>query len=169
MKRLLACFLYPLSLWLMTWPAVAQTPDQVALLDKGTAAPPFTVRGLDGEHLELALMRGKVVVLNFWFIACPPCRIEMPQLNKLVDSFAGKNVVFIGFSPDSSQELRGFVSETQFKYTIVPNSTKVAQKYGVRGAPTHVVIDKEGKVHWIGYGALEDPVEELGKIIKEVL
>ncbi len=157
------------SLWLMSWPVVAQTPDQVALLEKGAAAPAFTVRGLEGQHLELALMRGKVVVLNFWFIACPPCRVEMPQLNRLVDGFAGKDVVFIAFSSDSSQELRQFLSEAKFKYAIVPNSTKVALKYGIRGAPTHVVIDKEGKVHWIGYGALEDPVGELGKIIQEVL
>ena len=147
----------------------AQTADQVAQLDRGATAPSFTVRSLDGEHVALAMMRGKVVVLNFWFIACPPCREEMPKLNRLLDRFAGQNVVFIGFSLDSSAELKEFLAKNEFKYTIVPNSTRVAQKYGIRGAPTHVVIDKDGKVHWIGYGALDDPETELGKIIKDAL
>ncbi len=168
-RKRLTTLLQVLLAWLMTLSIFGQTPDQTALLKEGAAAPPFRVRGLDGQHLELARMRGKVVVLNFWFIACPPCREEMPKLNQLVDSFAGQNVMFIAFGLDSSQQLRDFLAQTKFKYTIVPSSTKVAINYGVRGAPTHVVIDKDGNVHWIGYGALEDPERELARIIKEVL
>ncbi len=167
-KRLTILF-HALVVWLTILPILGQTPDQTALLKQGSVAPPFRVRGLDGQHLELALMRGKVVVLNFWFIACPPCREEMPKLNRLVDSYSGQNVAFIAFALDPSQQLRSFLANTSFKYTVVPNSTKVAINYGVRGAPTHVVIDKQGKVHWIGYGALDDPERELARIINEAL
>lgn len=169
MKRLIRPFVRALVLGLLLSPAFPQTPEQVTLLSKGATAPGFRVRGLEGQHLELAMFRGKVLVLNFWFIACPPCREEIPKLNSLVDLFAGQEVSFIAFGLDPSQQVKQFLAETQFRYTIVPSSTKVAMKYGVRGAPTHVVVDKAGKVHWIGYGALEDPEEELARIIKEVL
>lgn len=149
--------------------ALGLARQATAPVETGSRAPDFAVKSIDGVELRLERLRGKVVVLNFWFIACPPCRIEMPKLNALVEDFKGQDVAFIGFSPDSVSELKEFLAEQDFKYTIVPDSNKVAMDYGVRGAPTHVVIDKEGIVRWVSYGAIADPQSELGKIIKELL
>ncbi len=51
------------------------------------------------------------MVLNFWFIGCAPCRVEMPGLNQLVSEFKGKDVVFIAFATDAAEDLQTFLKE----------------------------------------------------------
>jgi thiol-disulfide isomerase/thioredoxin len=63
----------------------------------GCEAPEFDVVAVDGKRLKLSALKGKVVVLNFWFIGCAPCIAELPALNKLVDEYKGEDVVFIAF------------------------------------------------------------------------
>jgi len=132
-------------------------------------APEFRVRSIDGQELTLSKLRGKVVVLNFWFIACAPCRVEIPKLNQMVKEFAGKEVVFIAFAPDTEDELRAFFQETEFDYQLVGKASETARRYRVIGAPTHFVINKEGRIVRERRGALEDPGKELGDVIRGLL
>jgi peroxiredoxin len=143
----------------------AQVPPPAGSLSKGAAAPEFDVRSLEGKALRLADLNGKVVVLNFWFIACPPCRVEIPKLNQLVARYGHDDVVFIAFAPDKEEELEVFLEEMPFHYQIVANATPIAEEYGIRGAPTHLVIDREGRVDTVIYGAIDDPDRELGRLI----
>ncbi len=138
-------------------------------LKVGDPAPEFRTRLLDGTEIRLGDLRGRVVVLNFWFIACPPCLLEMPDLNELVDRFAGKPVVFLGLTPDRPEELRSFLEFRQFKYLIAPEATPVAEIYGVRAAPVHVVIDPEGRIHSIQYGVIGDLESEMVRPIEKLL
>jgi peroxiredoxin len=69
----------------------------------GKLAPTFDARSLDGEALNLATLRGKVVVLNFWYVSCGPCRVKIPGLNQLVSEFQGKGVVFIALALDRAE------------------------------------------------------------------
>jgi thiol-disulfide isomerase/thioredoxin len=118
----------------------------------GTRAPGFSVRALDGRDFELASMRGKVVVLNFWFIGCAPCRAEIPELNKLAKEYADKDVVFIAVAADGETDLRTFLKEVPFDYHVVPGGGEVMGRYGSAGFPRHVVIDKAGVVRWAKTG-----------------
>lgn len=147
----------------------AQARGEDSAVKTGVPAPAFNVVSLDGTPLQLADLRGQVVVLNFWFIACPPCRVEIPKLNQLVEEYQGANVVFIAFSPDSEEELREFQKTTRFDYHIIPDSTPVAQQYGVTGAPTHILIDREGIIRAVRYGEVSDPKAELSRSIAQIL
>ena len=109
-------------------------------------AQPFTVQALDGTELTLEDLRGKVVVLNFWFIGCAPCRREMPALNTLVDRYAGRDVVFIALATDDATTLKRFLKKNTFKYRVVPNAASIAAAYRTAAYPTHVVIDRHGLV-----------------------
>ena len=62
---------------------------------KGERALDFIVTTINGEHIKLSELRGKVVVLNFWFTKCGPCKLEIPDLNGLVNEFKDKDVVFL--------------------------------------------------------------------------
>ena len=135
----------------------------------GTPAPAFDVQSLGGANLRLADLKGKVVVLNFWFIACPPCRVEIPKLNQLVEEYRGAEVVFIAFAPDSEDDLREFQKTTTFEYHIIPNSTPVAESYGVTGAPTHILIDREGVIRSVRFGEVSNPKAELSRSINDLL
>ena len=69
--------------------------------DEKLIAPAFSLTSLEGEKFELAALRGKVVVLNFWFTGCAPCVAEFGELNSLVHKFKNKGVVFIAPTLDN--------------------------------------------------------------------
>lgn len=135
----------------------------------GETAPGFDVQSLGGRDLQLSNLKGKVVVLNFWFIACPPCRVEIPKLNQLVEEYRATDVVFIAFAPDSEDDLREFLKTNPFKYHIIPNATPVAESYGVTGAPTHILIDREGVIRSVRFGEVSNPKAELSRSINDLL
>lgn len=136
---------------------------------KKKPAIPFTAKGLDGKTYDLATLKGKVVVLNFWFIGCAPCRIEIPGLNTLVKEFAQKDVVFLALALDDEKDLKEFLKKTPFTYTIVPKAWEVSQKYGVEGYPTHIVIDRNGMNIGRLAGGSETRHEDLRPLIERAL
>ena len=109
---------------------------------------------IDGKIVNTADLRGKVIVLNLWFINCPNCLQEIKMLNEIVDEYAGKDVVFLGLATNTRTELQKFVKKNPFKYQIVPNAGDfMLESYGelknseyYLGFPTHVVIDREGYI-----------------------
>lgn len=111
---------------------------------------------MDGKRYSLKDLKGKVVVFNFWFINCPPCRVEIPHLNNLVESYKDKeDVVFLAVALDEAYDLKRFLKDTPFNYKIIDAGRYVASEYGINLYPTHLVLDKESKVvfHTSGFGA----------------
>src|SRR3979409_912395 len=105
-------------------------PGDAAPVTTKALAPAFRVTSLDGQVFDLADLHGKVVVLNLWFIGCPPCRKEIPELNNLVEEFKGKDVGFLALALDKAEELRAFIKEQPFNYHIVPEAKQVIKRYG---------------------------------------
>jgi peroxiredoxin len=145
-----------------------QKSDSIAGTKKKSAIP-FTAKGLDGKTYDLAALKGKAVVLNFWFIGCPPCRQEIPSLNTLVKEFAKKDVVFLALALDDEKDLKEFLKKSPFTYTIVPKASEVSQKYGVEGYPTHIVIDRNGMNIGQLVGGSETRHEDLRPLIQRAL
>lgn len=134
---------------------------------KGCDAIEFNETSITGESLFLPALKGKVVVLNFWFTTCMPCLKEIPELNKLVEKYDADEVVFIGFARDDVQKLETFFRKFMpFNYKIVAESFNIADAYKVIGWPQSMVIDKSGKIYqsWAG---LKEPPEVLRKQIEE--
>ena len=137
---------------------------------KGNPAPDFSVEDISGKKYSLAELKDKVIVLNFWFIQCQPCVMEMPELNKLVEEYKGKDVVFLAISGmDSKEAIEEFLTEKEFNYNIVASGGQVAQKYGVRGFPTSIIIDKKGVVVAEHSGFAPGLKETLSKEIKAAM
>ena len=120
----------------------------------GSMAPDFNVTSIDGKVFDSQALRGKVIVLNLWFVNCPFCIQEIALLNPLVDQYAGKDVVFIGLSINTKPQLESFLKSRPFKYSHVANAGQMMlMKWGDVGKggnidikfPLHVVIDREGK------------------------
>jgi peroxiredoxin len=141
----------------------------VASTARKSAAPDFAVQALDGNDLKLSELKGKAVVLNFWFIGCAPCRVEMPGLNSLVEEFDGKDIAFIGFALDPADKLREFLKDHSFDYTIVPGSTKIAELFGVSVYPTHILINKQGRIEYFLTGGSPERHEQLKPLIENLL
>lgn len=129
-------------------------PHESLYFTTGEKIDPFRVRTIQGQKINAEDWAGKVVVLNFWFIGCSPCRQEMPELNKIVAKYADNpNVIFIGVALDQSWDVKDFIKTTAFNYQLVGNGRQYADLFSIRSYPTNVVVDKEGKVrfHAMGY------------------
>jgi thiol-disulfide isomerase/thioredoxin len=125
------------------WPK----PAESQYFKIGDALRPIKERDIKGVKLDQKSLAGKIIVLNFWFIGCPPCRAEIPDLNKLVETYNGNtDVVFIAVALDEAYEIKEFLKEHSFNYHIVENGRYYATKYGLNQYPTNIVYDAAGKV-----------------------
>jgi peroxiredoxin len=107
----------------------------------------FSFRDTENVKFKAEELKGKVIVLNFWFINCPPCRQEIPDLNDLVAAYKDRNdVVFIAIGLDPWADVNEFIKKTPFNYHLVTDGRYYSDKYKVKSYPTHVVVDKTGKV-----------------------
>jgi peroxiredoxin len=116
---------------------------------EGMPAPAFTVRTLDGRTLSLADLRGKVVVLSFWFIGCPACFAMEPKLNDFKARFAESDVVFLAMTSDRKDALEKYLKKERFDYLQAADAKDAMAHFAFRGFPKNIVIDKRGTiVYW---------------------
>lgn len=132
---------------------------------------PFQANDLAGKAVDIAALRGKVVVLNFWFVGCAPCRQEIPELNKLVDRFSSSgNVEFISIALDKKPEILKMLKKLPFSYRHIPDGKAIAsEQYGVRMYPTHVIINKDGNIAFHTSGLSPGTIGAIEKNIAESL
>lgn len=127
--------------------AMLPKPPDSKFFTTGQKIRSFSERDMNGNKFVLKELQGKVVVLNFWFINCPPCRMEIPQLNELVTGYRqNQDVEFIAIALDDKYEIREFLKTSPFLYNIIDGARYIASQYGITLYPTHVVLDREGKV-----------------------
>ena len=141
----LAVGLVALLLALLVWKLAQGSGKEAAV---GKAAPDFTLRRLDRSgHLQLASLRGRVVVLNFWASWCYPCKQEAPALAAASKRWAGRVVVLGVDVNDSARYARRFARKYGLTYPLVHDNHNVTSpKYGLTGLPETFFIDRRGKV-----------------------
>ena len=123
----------------------------------GQQAPAITATDIKGNRVSPESLKGKIVVLNFWFARCHPCQQEMPELNRLVAEFKQKDIVFLGLTFDSESDTRNFLSRTAFDYQVLPNAKFYFDQFGLGPCPVNMVIDANGYISYteMGYEAGE--------------
>ncbi len=134
-------------------------PAETSAFKTGKKFDAFTASDMNGNLVDTKQLKGKVLVINFWFTTCPPCKAERPYLNKIVDDYkADPNVVFLAVALDPKENLVAYLKEHEFKYTVIPDGNKIAKSYDIQGYPTQVIVDKEGKVafHTVSYYSVTD-------------
>ena len=150
-----------------------EAPDKedYELLENGTSAPDFDgIYFKDDKIVHLSDFKGKIVLLDFWYMSCYPCVMAIPHLSELNIKFARKDLVILGLNPmDNSKKgkkkLPGFIETNKMNYPAVLIEKETAEAFNVSGYPTFYIIDKTGKVAFshIGYG------DETPAIIDSVL
>lgn len=120
------------------------------------AQPEFVTAAMDGSKVDTRALRGKVVVLNLWFINCPNCLAEIKMLNQLVEEYKGNpELVFLAPAASPKNELVKFLAKNPFKYQVLPDSSIIIlSQFGTSDKegnlnipfPMHYVLDREGKV-----------------------
>lgn len=131
-------------------------------------APEFACKDLTGKPVSLASLKGKIVVLNFWFTQCGGCIAEMAELNKLKHAYDGKEVVFLAITFDDETKIKTFLEKKKFEYNIIPDAKRTCNDYDIYGYPTSMVIDRNGVVKFINCSLDRDIKSQLAQVIDEM-
>ncbi len=106
----------------------------------------WTVRDLDGQDLNLADLKGKVVFLNIWATWCPPCRVEMPGIQRLYEELAAEGVVFVLASNEDPETIRDFVQDNGFTFPVYSATMWPPPALETESIPATFIVSPEGKI-----------------------
>lgn len=139
----------------------------------GDAAPTALGKDRDGNEVDLARYRGKIVVVSFWASWCPPCRHELPMLDDLQKQAGDRYLQVIAINEDEDmRDYRAMLRQMKdFKLLLARDTAKAdaAAHFGIRAYPNLWIIDPQGKVvsHDVGYG--EDSFERIVGEIRGIM
>jgi cytochrome c biogenesis protein CcmG, thiol:disulfide interchange protein DsbE len=139
------------TLWV---PVPAQAAIPVAR--EGFVAPDFELNSLSGEKIRMSQLAGKPVILNFWASWCPPCKSEMPAIQKMWEHYQAKGVVVLAINAtyqDSTTAAADFVKNEGLSFPILLDSDgSTNHLYRVQALPTTYFIDKFGVIRKVVLG-----------------
>jgi peroxiredoxin len=134
----------------------------------GKPAPPFALKDLKGRTIRLADYRGKVVLINFWYSTCPPCRKETPDLMALHGAYKDHGFSVLGISMDEvlipqarGKALEEFLKGSPLPYPILIADQKTMDTYGgIPVQPISFLVDRAGIVSHVYWGAFSGDTYE---------
>ncbi len=167
-------------LWLVLPAAVVNAelpaPDlsyELTKLDAPIPAPDFTLEDMDGKRHSLSDYRGKVIMLNFWATWCPPCRREIPSMESIYRDLGKSGFLVLAVNefeePDHVFAYTGQLSVFPTFPILFDRDSAVSQAYKVKGLPTTVLIDAQGRIVYRAVGGRDFDHPEVRKIVRELL
>ncbi len=137
-------------------------PSAKKIITTGDRGPEFTLPALNGRSVSLSDFRGKIVMVHFWATWCPPCVDELPTLDKLNQSLAGKHFEMLAVSVDEggADTVMSFLQRNNLKVPVLlDTSHTVSSQYGTYKFPETYILDREGIVRYkvIGPRDWRDP------------
>lgn len=125
--------------------------------EQGAYAPNFTLQSTSGEIVQLSDYQGKIVLLNFWAVWCPPCREEMPAIQSVHESYGEQLVVLSVNAGDSRADTIEYLNSFGLTFeTVLDSDSKVDNQYRVRGIPTTFFIDQQGIIQILHVGNMSE-------------
>lgn len=144
------------------------TPAPAAPL-VGHYAPDVTIPDLHGNPMKLSSLRGSIVLLNFWYIACPPCQIEMPTLERTYLAHTAQGFTVVGVNTtDSAEAIAEYDKPLGYTYPMLRDDGGRAQlAYEVRAMPSSFLIDRSGVIRAVYTGPINssDFQQQLAKLL----
>jgi thiol-disulfide isomerase/thioredoxin len=159
-------WLFALILSLLAAPQLASAAAELKTLP-AKPAPALVLPALKEGTVNLDDLRGRVVLVNFWAVWCPPCRKEMPSMGRLADKLAGKPFTILGVNVgETPEEIRAFLKQVPVNFPIVLDSEGQNLKaWSVFAFPTSYVVDKKGRMRLGLFGSIEwDSPEAVAKL-----
>jgi cytochrome c biogenesis protein CcmG/thiol:disulfide interchange protein DsbE len=151
-------FLLAKEAYLRSWPASRPTPH-------------LQLNDVDGKEWNIADMRGKVVLVNFWATWCEPCVEELPFLNELAKRHAQGKLVILGVNfKEPASRIRQFSAARGLDYPILlDQSGEDFKQWAGTILPTTVLVDRNGKARWRSVGALDPSNESFRQTLERML
>ena len=143
---------------------VPYTPPEP--LAEGTPAPDWSLPTLAGDTMHLADLKGKVVLIDFFYKSCAPCCAALPALQSLHEKYKDRGFVMIGIDPydgTKKDEMADFLAKRGITYTVLFSDRELPEAYHVSAYPTLFFIDRKGKIVKVETGfskTMEDEIEK---------
>ena len=153
-------------------PEESLTPEETVLVAAGDIAPNFELTTLEGEIFNLEAHRGKVVLVNFFATWCPPCREELPYLEKEIwQRFDPEDFALIVVGREENDEVIGpFVESNGYSLPFAGDPNKTAyDRYATRFIPRNFVIGADGTVLFQSQGFEREDFDRMVAVIEEAV
>jgi len=158
-------------IWASAIPAAATTGGLIPSPREGFLAPDFTLELLGGGDVTLSELRGKGVVINLWASWCPPCRAEMPAIQRVYEKTRERGLEVLAVNTtfqDSEPAAADFIQELGLTFPVpLDRSGAVSRQYQLRALPSTFFVDREGIIRKVTIGGpmseatIQTAVEEI--------
>ncbi|RAJ90076.1 thiol-disulfide isomerase/thioredoxin [Larkinella arboricola] len=134
--------------------------------------PVFNFTSVKGKPINEPYLKGKVIILNFWYMGCAPCHAEIPAMNRLVKEYSNQNTIaFISMTPDGSDRIKAhFLPYETFHFDIIADAKEIVKDWA-NIYPTTYIIDQTGRIinYWKSIPLEQDPKEYFYEMAKSTL
>ena len=129
-----------------------------------------SIPALAGNPIKAGDFIGNITLLNFWATWCPPCRAEMPSIERLYKQMSGTNFRIVAVDAgENRSQVASFIEKNKYTFPIyLDESNELSSIFAARGLPSTYLVNKEGKVIAVRIGAMEYDQAELIKLLKEL-
>ncbi len=143
-----------LVLLLLPLPLLARPGHGLTALPARPLAPDFTLTDVDGHTHHLADYRGKVVIINFWATWCPPCRAEMPSMQRAWEKISKEGILMLAINVGQDEEaIFQFTADYPVEFPLLlDQDSQVTGKWPVKGLPTTFILDPLGRIAYRAVG-----------------
>lgn len=140
-------------------------------LDSGTRLPEIGLKDLSGRKVDVASLRGKVVIVDFLASWCAPCKQELPVLEKLYKKYQGQGLVVVGVSVDEElSNLKGLLKQIRVSFPVVHDQAKVvADRFEPPKMPSSYIVDRKGIVRHVQAGFRNSDAADMEAKVKALL
>ncbi|WP_445715324.1 peroxiredoxin family protein [Flavobacterium sp.] len=135
----------------------------------GSKLEELDLEDINGAKFNLENLKGKVIVLNFWFTQCKPCIEEFPELNNLKEKYKNQDVEFFAVTWNNKEIVDKFLLNNKLDFKIIPNGKLIIDKFKIPHYPYNIVIDKNGKIEYINDVLVFNVLKKLDNKINELL
>jgi peroxiredoxin len=158
-------------IWLSAAPAAATTGGLIPSPREGFLAPDLTLEMLGGGEVTLSDLRGKGVVINLWASWCPPCRAEMPAIQRVYEKSRDRGLQVLAVNTtfqDSEREVAAFIQQLGLTFPVpLDRGGTVSAQYQLRALPSTFFVDRQGIIRKVVIGGpmseatIQTAVEEI--------
>jgi peroxiredoxin len=149
------------------------TPQTMTAVPDKPAAPDFALKDVDRKLHRLSKQRGKVVLVNFWATWCPPCRREMPSMQRAWEKLQGGNFEMYAVNVGEDEDtIFGFTFSTGVELTfpiLLDRDAQIIKAWPVVALPTSFIIDPQGRIVYRAVGGREWDDPQLLRQIRKLM
>lgn len=171
LKKFFPLLLLSIAIFLQSSIVLAASSIHTLTRVPGNAdAPEFKLEDQDGNFLKMSDFKGKVVIVNFWATWCPPCRKEMPSMQRAWEIFQKEDIVMLAINVgEDSDAIFAFTAEYPVEFPLIMDKgSSVVRQWKVRGLPTTYIVNPDGEIVYQAIGGREWDSDEIMNQIRRL-